>query len=141
MNKIEAVIAQHRLEEVERALLKFGIGGMTISSVHQFPGSTQALCAQSSARGAQLERIPQLKVELITDDDETEAIKVVIQSAAGTNGRTTILVSDLDCLYHIRSGILERSSPAIHPPHPIARNESSTTLSTSKISSASCADE
>jgi nitrogen regulatory protein P-II 1 len=112
VKKIEAVIRHFKLEEVKNALNSKGVQGMTITEVRGFgrqKGHTETY------RGAEyaVDFLPKVKVEVVADEKNTQAVIDTIVSAARTGqvGDGKIFVSALTDVVRIRTG--ETSAAAI----------------------------
>lgn len=110
MKKLEAVIPQYRILDVERALLRWGIEGMSISSVFEV-GHEPAIAGRCSARGIDVPQIPRLKLELLVSDDSANAVIEILCGSAGIDPHSDVAVIQLEKAYHIRTG--ESETPAI----------------------------
>ncbi len=96
MKKIEAVVRNHKLEDVKTALMEAGVTGMTVSEVRGFgrqKGQTEVY------RGAEyaIDFIPKIKLEIVGDDDAMQGVVDTIVNTAWTGqvGDGKILVSEL----------------------------------------------
>ena len=105
MKKIEAVVRNHKLEDVKTALMEAGVTGMTVSEVRGFgrqKGQTEVY------RGAEyaIDFIPKIKLEIVVDDDAMQGVVDTIVNTAGTGqvGDGKIFVSELSEAVRIRTG-------------------------------------
>ena len=112
MKKIEAIIKPFKLDEVKEALQEFGVQGLTVTEAKGFgrqKGHTELY------RGAEyvVDFLPKVKIELIIEDSQLEAVIDAIQKSAltGKIGDGKIFVSSIDDAIRIRTG--ERGSEAI----------------------------
>lgn len=112
MKKIEAIIKPFRLDDVKIALNEAGVTGMTITEVKGFGrqrGHTEIY------RGAeyQVDFIPKIKLEVITDDEMSEKVVSIIleKASSGKIGDGKIFVLPVDGVVRIRTG--ERDSAAV----------------------------
>ena len=103
MQLVTAVIKPHQLDAVKEALKGLGVAGITVTEVKGFGrqgGHTETY------RGAeyQVEFIPKVKVEVVTED--AAGITSAIQTAASTGkiGDGKIFVSPLEQVLRIRTG-------------------------------------
>ena len=105
MQKIEAIVRHHKLEEVKEALTKNGIQGMTVSEVRGF-GRQKG--HKETYRGAEytVDFLPKAKIELIVADDQVQtAIDAIVKVArTGQIGDGKITVFNLDEVVRIRTG-------------------------------------
>ncbi|OQX58926.1 MAG: transcriptional regulator [Helicobacteraceae bacterium 4484_230] len=105
MKKIEAIIKPFRLEEVKDALAEIGITGMTVSEVK---GYGRQKGHSELYRGAEyvVDFLPKVKMELIVDEQQLDAVIDTIVEAARTGkiGDGKIFVSDIEKIIRIRTG-------------------------------------
>ena len=105
MKKIEAIIKPFKLEDVKDALADMGITGMTISEVK---GYGRQKGHSELYRGAEyvVDFIPKLKMEMIVNSEQVDAVIETITEAARTGkiGDGKIFVSDIDKIVRIRTG-------------------------------------
>lgn len=112
MKLITAVIKPHRLDEVKDALKAIGVEGLTITEVRGFGrqgGHTETY------RGTeyQVDFLPKVKVEALTDDADAPDVLDTIVSAARTDkiGDGKVWVCAVDEVVRIRTG--ERGPAAV----------------------------
>ncbi len=112
MKKIEAIIKPFKLDEVKEALSRVGVDGLTVSEVKGFgrqKGHTELY------RGAEyvVDFLPKIKLEIVVDDDKSEAVIEAVVSAANTGkiGDGKIFVLPLEEAVRIRTG--ERGPAAV----------------------------
>ncbi|HEY2385981.1 MAG TPA: P-II family nitrogen regulator [Candidatus Binatia bacterium] len=112
MKKVEAIIRTFKLKEVQEALSKVGITGLTVTEVRGFgrqKGHTEL------HRGAEyvIEFLPKLRLEIVLDDWKASQIVEAIKRSARTGkiGDGKIFVLPVDEVLRIRTG--ERGSDAI----------------------------
>jgi nitrogen regulatory protein P-II 1 len=112
MKKIEAIIKPFKLEEVKDALIKIGIGGMTVSEVRGFgqqKGETEIY------RGTEyvVDFLPKIKIEVVVKDEDVEKVVETIASTARTGrvGDGKIFVIPVEDVIRIRTG--ERGEKAV----------------------------
>ena len=105
MKKIEAIIRNHKVEDVKSALTSSGVQGMTVTEVRGFgrqKGQTEVY------RGAEyaVDFIPKIKLEVIVDDADLQGVVDAIVNTAGTGqvGDGKIFVSDIVDAIRIRTG-------------------------------------
>jgi len=105
MKKIEAIIKPFKLDEVQEALSKVGVNGMTVSEVKGF-GRQRG--HKEIYRGAeyQVAFIPKIKIEIIIDGSMVADTVSVIQEHAHTGkiGDGKIFVSSIEEVIRIRTG-------------------------------------
>ncbi|NPB05166.1 MAG: P-II family nitrogen regulator [Aquificae bacterium] len=112
MKKIEAIIKPFKLEEVKDALIKIGIGGMTVSEVKGFgqqKGETEIY------RGTEyvVDFLPKIKIEVVVKDEDAEKVIETIANTARTGrvGDGKIFVIPVEDVVRIRTG--ERGEKAV----------------------------
>ena len=105
MKKIEAIIKPFKLDEVKEALQDVGVQGLSVIEVKGFgrqKGHTELY------RGAEyvVDFLPKVKIEVVLDDDLTDAAIDAIVSAAKTDkiGDGKIFVSSVEQAIRIRTG-------------------------------------
>jgi nitrogen regulatory protein PII len=104
MKKIEAIVKPFKLEEIKDALSGVGVTGMTVTEVKGFgrqKGHTEIY------RGSEytVDFLPKLKIEVVTEDDESESVVEAIIKAAKTGkiGDGKVFVSPIDDAIRIRT--------------------------------------
>ena len=104
MNKIEAIIQPHKLEEVKEALKAIGIDGMTITEVR---GHGRQKGHKEIYRGMeyQVDLLPKIKVEMVIPNARyDEVIQTLVKSAhSGKIGDGKIFVYDVVEAIRIRN--------------------------------------
>ena len=112
MKKIEAIIKPFKLDEVKEALQDVGVQGLSVVEVKGFgrqKGHTELY------RGAEyvVDFLPKVKIEVVLDDDQTDAAIEAIVDAAKTEkiGDGKIFVSSVEQAIRIRTG--ETNSDAL----------------------------
>ena len=112
MKLVTAVIKPFKLDDVKTALKEAGVVGVTVSEVRGFGrqgGHTETY------RGTeyQVDFLPKVKVEVILDDADVDAVVDAIVASATTDkiGDGKVWVTTVDELVRIRTG--ERGSEAI----------------------------
>jgi len=103
IKKPEAVIQPFKLDEVKEALKAIGVEGMTISEVR---GHGRQLGHTEIYRGQeyQVDLLPKIKLEIITQHNRVEQIASALISAArtGSIGDGKIFISDIAEVIRIR---------------------------------------
>ena len=112
MKLITAIVKPFKLDEVKEALKGEGVAGMTVSEVQGFGrqrGHTEVY------RGAeyQIDFVPKVRIEIVTDDGDVDRIIDAISRAAKTDkiGDGKVWVTDVESVTRIRTG--ERDGDAI----------------------------
>jgi len=105
MKKIEAIIKPFKLEDVKDALSEVGIQGLTVTEVKGFgrqKGHTEIY------RGSEytVDFLPKVKLEIVVDDDEVEAVSKAIVDTANTGkiGDGKVFVIPVEEAVRIRTG-------------------------------------
>lgn len=105
MKRVEAYIKPFKISEVQEALVKIGVQGMTLVEVKGFgrqKGHTELY------RGAEyhIDFIPKLKVEVAVPDAMVDKVVKAIMDAARTGkiGDGKIMVVPIDAAWRIRTG-------------------------------------
>jgi nitrogen regulatory protein P-II 1 len=105
MQKIEAIIRHHKLDEVKKALSEAGVQGITVSEAKGF-GRQKG--HKETYRGVeyQVDLIPKLKLEIVASDSMAPKICDVVMQAARTGdvGDGKIFVSNIAECIRIRTG-------------------------------------
>ena len=111
MQKIEAIVRHHKLEEVKEALTKNGIQGMTVSEVRGF-GRQKG--HKETYRGAEyiVDFMPKVKIEVVVADEaETSVVEAIVNSArTGQVGDGKIFVTNVEKVIRIRTGEIDESA-------------------------------
>ena len=112
MKLVTAIIKPHKLDDVKSALESFGVQGMTVSEASGYGrqrGHTEVY------RGAEytVDLVPKLRVEVLTDDADVEAVVDVIVKAAQTGriGDGKVWSVPVDAVVRVRTG--ERGPEAL----------------------------
>jgi len=105
MKLITAIIKPFKLDDVKDALKAAGVQGLTVTEVQGFGrqrGHTEVY------RGAEYEIdfVPKVRIEVIADDAEVDAIvDTIIETArTGKIGDGKVWVYSLDSLHRVRTG-------------------------------------
>jgi len=109
---ITAIIKPFKIDDVKAGLKAIGVDGLTVTEVHGFGrqrGHTEVY------RGAEYEIdfVPKLKLEIITNANQVDAIvnALVASASTGSIGDGKIWVSPLETVVRVRTD--ERGSDAI----------------------------
>ena len=105
MKLITAIIKPFKLDDVKSALEAAGVHGMTISEASGFGrqrGHTEVY------RGAEytVDLVPKVRVEVVTDDAQADAVVDAIVAAARTEkiGDGKVWVMPVDSVVRVRTG-------------------------------------
>ncbi len=111
MKKIEAIIKPFKLDDVKEALNEMGIKGMTISEVK---GYGRQRGHKEIYRGAEyvVDFIPKVKLEIIIEAGQVEAVTDCIRNAAATGkiGDGKIFVLPVEEVTRVRTGEKDREA-------------------------------
>lgn len=107
MKKIEAIIRPFKLNEVKLALVKEGIGGMTVVKVSGF-GRQKGQTERYKGSEYSIDIIDKIKIEIIISDDKVNKITETIIKTAKTGeiGDGKIFVSNVEQVIRIRTNDL-----------------------------------
>jgi nitrogen regulatory protein PII len=105
MKRVEAYIKPFKISDIQEALLKVGVQGMTLSEVKGFgrqKGHTEIY------RGAEyhIDFIPKIKLEVAVPDALVDkVVRAILETArTGKIGDGKIMVLNLDQAWRIRTG-------------------------------------
>lgn len=105
MKLVTAIIKPHQLDDVKEALESFGITGMTVSEASGFGrqrGHSEVY------RGAEytVDFVPKLRVEVLVEDLDSQAVTSVIVAAARTGriGDGKVWVTQVEGVVRVRTG-------------------------------------
>lgn len=105
MQKIEAIIQPHKLDDVKEALKEIGIDGLTVSEVR---GHGRQKGHKEVYRGQEyrVDLLPKIKVETVVPGERTEEVVGALVAAARTGaiGDGKVFVSDVIEAVRIRNG-------------------------------------
>jgi nitrogen regulatory protein P-II 1 len=105
MKKIEAIIKPFKLEEVKEAILKLGVGGMTITEVKGF-GRQKG--HKEIYRGAEyvVDFLPKIKIEVVVASNLVSRVVEAIKENAYTGqiGDGKIFIRSVEKAIRIRTG-------------------------------------
>ena len=105
MVKIEAIIKPFRLAEVQEALVKIGLQGMTVTEVKGF-GRQRGHVEFYRGAEYQVSFVPKLMLTIVVSDSMAQEVVSSIQKAAQTGkiGDGKIFVSSIEEVMRIRTG-------------------------------------
>jgi nitrogen regulatory protein P-II 1 len=110
MRLVTAIIQPEMLETVQKALIRHGIGGMTISEVSGY-GSQRGHIEVYRGEEYTIDFITKVRVEVLVPAEDAEALAGVIVQAAQTGqvGDGKVWIIPVDNIVRIRTG---ESGPA-----------------------------
>ena len=105
MKLITAIVEPFKVDDVKDALKSAGVQGMTVSEVKGFGrqgGHTETYRGSEYA----IDFVPKVKMELVVDDADVDAVVDAIRAAANTGkiGDGKVWVTDISRLVRIRTG-------------------------------------
>lgn len=105
MKLITAIVQPEKLEDVQRALVKYGIHGMTISEAS---GYGRQRGHSEVYRGAEftIDFILKVRIEVLIEDHHCDAVTQIIADAARTGevGDGKVWVVPVDTVVRVRTG-------------------------------------
>ena len=112
MKLITAILKPFKLDEVKDALQAHGVNGMTVSEASGFGrqrGHTEVYLGAEYT----VDLVPKVRLEVLVDDSEADAVVNVIVKAASTGsiGDGKVWTTPVDQIVRVRTG--ERGSDAI----------------------------
>ncbi len=112
MNKIEAIIRPHKLEDLRNALEEVGLHGMTVSEVRGF-GRQRGHSEVYRGREYNVAFQPKVKVEIMVTAEMTDQVVDTIRESVNTGqvGDGKIFVYAIGDAIRIRTG--ERGADAL----------------------------
>ncbi len=105
MEKIEAIIRPHKLDEVQDALNEAGFPGLTVTEVR---GYGRQKGHKEIYRGTEynINFVPKIKIELVCTDDQVEkAVDIIVKTSKTDQvGDGKIFIYNLKDVIRIRTG-------------------------------------
>ena len=105
MYKVEAIIRNQKLEEVQEALEAIKVSGITVSDVR---GIGRQKGITHTYRGSQytMNLVPRVKIEVVVTDEELQEVVDVIRESASTGeiGDGKIFIIKVEDAVRIRTG-------------------------------------
>ena len=116
MKELEIIIRPEKLEKLKSILDEFHCGGMTISSVMGCGtqrGNTEGETKVIKGLKTNINLLPKILVDVVTDDDKVEGLvdKISREISTGSAGDGKIFIRSIEEVVRIRTG--ERGSEAI----------------------------
>ena len=105
MRLVTAVVKPFKLDEVKDALQGLGIQGMTVTESRGF-GRQRGHTEVYRGSEYQIDFVPKIRIEIVTDDELADQVVDAIIEAArtGSIGDGKIWVTDAGGVYRIRTG-------------------------------------
>jgi len=109
---VTAIIQPEMLETVQKALVRHGVGGMTVSEVSGY-GRQRGHVEVYRGEEYTIDFITKVRLEVLVDDEDAEALTGVIVQAARTGdvGDGKVWIISIDTVVRVRTG--ESGSTAI----------------------------
>jgi nitrogen regulatory protein PII len=105
MKLIKSIVRPNKVDEVQDALGKLGIAGMTVTEVRGH-GRQKGHTAMYRGKEYAVNLLPKMQIEVVADDDVVdEVIQTIIKAArTGEIGDGRVFVLPVDHSYNIRTG-------------------------------------
>lgn len=105
MKLVTAIIQPDSLDDVQRALVRYGVKGMTVSEVSGYArqrGHTEVYRGETLT----IDFILKVKLEILCEDEEADPLVSVIADAARTGqvGDGKVWVTDVQSVVRVRTG-------------------------------------
>lgn len=104
MKKVEAIIRPYKLDQVNTALVKAGVVGMTVSQVRGF-GRQKGHILQYRSDEFTVEFIQKLKLEIVVDDSQVDLVveKIIDTARTGEIGDGKIFITPVEAVIRIQT--------------------------------------
>ncbi len=105
MKLVTAIIQPEMLETVQKALVRHGVGGMTVSEVSGY-GRQRGHVEVYRGEEYTIDFITKVRLEVLADDEDAEALAAVLIQAARTGqvGDGKVWIIPVDPLVRVRTG-------------------------------------
>ena len=105
MKQVEAIIKPSQLGDVQKALTKLGVEGMTVVEVKGF-GRQKGRAELYRGTEYRIDFLPKIKIEVpVTDEKATQVIDAIMRGArTGKIGDGKIFVTEVEEIVRIRTG-------------------------------------
>lgn len=105
MKLVTAIIQPEVLETVQKALVRHGVGGMTVSEVSGY-GRQRGHIEVYRGEEYTIDFITKVRLEVLVEDEEAEALTgVIVQSArTGQVGDGKVWIIPVDTVVRVRTG-------------------------------------
>ena len=112
MNRIEAIVRPHKLEEVRERLRGVGISGMTVCEIQGF-GRTGGHTEVYRGSNYVVDFVPKVRIEIVVKDSMSADVvaAIIVAARSGKIGDGKIFVTSVDDATRIRTG--ERGDAAL----------------------------
>ena len=104
LNKIEAIIHSHKLDDVKTSLVSAGVIGMTISEIKAY-GHQKGLTTRYRGTEHPVEFTTKIRLEAIVEDEMTDRVvqQISLSARTGEIGDGKIFVSRVAQIVRIRT--------------------------------------
>ena len=105
MKLIKSIVRPNKVDEVQDALSKVGIAGMTVTEVRGH-GRQKGHTAMYRGKEYAVSLLPKMQIEIVAEDDVVdEVIETIIKAArTGEIGDGRVFVLPVEHSYNIRTG-------------------------------------
>ena len=105
MKLIKSIVRPNKVDEVQEALGKLGIAGITVTEVRGH-GRQKGHTAMYRGKEYAVNLLPKMEIEVVADDGVVEEVIQTIMKAARTGeiGDGRVFVLPVDHSYNIRTG-------------------------------------
>lgn len=105
MKKIQAIIRPFKLDEIQIALVKAGVLGMTVTKVRGF-GRQKGQRERNRGSEYTVELLPKIKLEIVLQDERADLVVDTIIAAARTGeiGDGKIFIYPVEHVIRLRTG-------------------------------------
>ncbi|MGZ4677518.1 MAG: P-II family nitrogen regulator [Acidimicrobiia bacterium] len=105
MKLVTAIVKPFRLDEVKDALKAHGVQGLTVSEVQGF-GRQRGHTEVYRGTEYQVDFVPKVRIEIVVDDDQADAVVDTIVEAARTGkiGDGKVWTTTVDSIVRVRTG-------------------------------------
>jgi nitrogen regulatory protein P-II 1 len=111
MKLVTALVKPFKLDDIKEALTQLGLPGITVTESKGFGrqrGHTEVY------RGAEytVEFVPKVRIEVLTDDDDSRRVADTIVNAARTGqiGDGKVWISPVDTIIRVRTGEMDHDA-------------------------------
>jgi len=106
LKKVEAVIRGNKVDQVEKALSRYGVSGITVTQVLGWGRQKGNVTEVYRGKEIEVRLLPKVKIELIVNDANCEDVKRIIAENAKTGniGDGVLWVTPVEDFMRIRTG-------------------------------------
>ncbi len=112
MKMVIAMIRPEKFDAVKAALTEMGVVGMTVIEV-KGRGEQKGISLQFRGKSVAVDLIPKIKIEMVVDDAEVDAVIGTIRASGRTGkyGDGRIIVMPVEVMAKVRTDETETSAP------------------------------